>query len=242
MSLGLATYGLAVAAGGLSTLSPCVLPLVPILVASAVSAHRYGAIALALGLATSFTVLGVVLASAGASFGIDEAGVRTFGAILLLLFAVVLLSERLQTQIAQWASSASSSGQSALGRFSFAGLHGQAMLGLMLGLVWTPCVGPTLGATITLASQGENLGQVVATMALFGLGAGIPLVLLGTVSRPVMARIRGKLLSAGKQGKRLLGLALLVIAIAILTGADKQFEAWMLDHAPAWLIDLTTSI
>jgi len=46
----------------------------------------------------------------------------------------------------------------------------------------------------------------------------------------------------GKRGKQLLGLALLAIGIAILTGADKPFEAWALDHAPAWLIDLTTSI
>jgi len=242
MSVGLATYGLAVVAGGLSTLSPCVLPLIPILVASAVSAHRYGAFALALGLAVSFTVLGVLLASVGSSLGISEGGIRMAGALLLLVFAIVLLSDRLQLRFAQWASNVSSSGQTALAGFSFGGLHGQALLGLLLGLVWTPCVGPTLGATITLASQGESLGQVMFTMALFGIGAGIPLVLLGLVSRPVMTRIRGKLFAVGKRGKQLLGIALLAIGIAILTGADKRFEAWALDHAPAWLIDLTTSI
>jgi cytochrome c biogenesis protein CcdA len=242
VSVGLTTYGLAVVAGGLSTLSPCVLPLIPILVASAVSAHRYGAFALALGLAVSFTVLGVLLASVGSSLGISEAAVRMAGAMLLLAFAAVLLSDRLQLRFAQWASTVSSSGQTALAGFSFNGLHGQALLGLLLGLVWTPCVGPTLGATITLASQGESLGQVMLTMALFGVGAGIPLILLGLVSRPVMTRLRGKLFAVGKRGKQILGIALLAIGIAILTGADKQFEAWALDHAPAWLIDLTTSI
>ncbi len=242
MSLGIATYGLAVAAGGLSTLSPCVLPLVPILVASAASAHRYGAIALATGLAASFTALGVLLASAGSALGISEGAVRMVGAILMIAFALVLLSDRLQLRFAQWASMVSGSGQTALAGWSFNGLHGQAMLGLMLGLVWTPCVGPTLGATITLASQGESLGQVVLTMALFGIGAGIPLVLLGLVSRPALARMRGTLSATGKRGKQILGIALLAIGIAILTGADKRFEAWALDRAPAWLIDLTTSI
>jgi len=242
VSLGLATYGLAVAAGGLSTLSPCVLPLVPILVASAASAHRYGAVALALGLALSFTALGVLLASAGSAFGMSEGVVRMAGALLMIGFAVVLLSDRLQLRFAQGSSKVSSSGQSAMAGISFNGLHGQALLGLMLGMVWTPCVGPTLGATITLASQGENLGQVVLTMALFGIGAGLPLVALGMVSRPAMARLRGKLFEAGKRGKQILGIALLAIGIAILTGADKRFEAWALDHAPAWLIELTTSI
>lgn len=242
MSLGIATYGLAVAAGGLSTLSPCVLPLVPILVASAASAHRYGAIALAVGLAASFTALGVLLASAGTALGVSEGAVRMAGAILMIAFALVLLSDRLQLRFAQWSSKASSSGQTALAGMAFNGLHGQALLGLMLGLVWTPCVGPTLGATITLASQGESLAQVVLTMALFGIGAGIPLVLLGLVSRTALARMRGTLFATGKRGKQILGIALLAIGVAILTGADKRFEAWALDRAPAWLIDLTTSI
>ena len=79
-------------------------------------------------------------------------------------------------------------------------------------------------------------------MALFGLGAGLPLVVLGSLSREAMLRVRGKLLSAGKQGKKVLGAVMLLLAAFILTGVDKRFENWMLDVAPAWLTQIGTSL
>ncbi len=242
MAIGPASYGLAVVAGGLSTLSPCVLPLIPILVGTATSAHRFGPYALAFGLALSFTVVGVFITAAGSALGLSESLFRAAGAVLLIAFGIVLLTEKLQERFAVWASGISGAGQNAIAGVRLNGLHGQAVLGLLLGLVWSPCVGPTLGATVTLASQGENLVQTTFIMALFGIGAGIPLVLLGLLSRQVTTRIRGRLLQTGKLGKQILGVALLVIGVAVLTGMDKRFEAWILDVAPSWLIDLTTSV
>jgi cytochrome c biogenesis protein CcdA len=67
VTFGTATYGLGLVAGALSTLSPCVLPLVPVLIASAVNAHRWGAVALGTGLALSFAIIGIFLATVGAS-------------------------------------------------------------------------------------------------------------------------------------------------------------------------------
>ncbi|MFO1319464.1 MAG: cytochrome c biogenesis CcdA family protein [Burkholderiales bacterium] len=242
MAFGPATYGLAALAGTLSTLSPCVLPLVPIVVGTAAAAHRLGPVALGGGLALSFTVVGTFVAALGSAVGLTEAGLRIAGAVLLVAFGVVLLSEGLQSRLAAWTSGLSGAGQNALTSFTFGGLAGQFLLGSMLGLVWSPCVGPTLGATVTLASQGEDLGQVALVMGLFGLGAGIPLVGLGLLSRQVMTRIRGRLLQAGKAGKRVLGAVLLLVGLAVLTGLDKRLEANLLDAFPAWLVDLTTSI
>lgn len=242
MPFGPATYGLAAAAGTLSTLSPCVLPLVPIIVGTAAAAHRLGPFALGAGLALSFTVVGTVVAALGGAIGLTEGGLRIAGAVLLAAFGGLLLSEGLQTRVAAWTSGMSGAGQTAMAALRFDGLHGQAMLGALLGLVWSPCVGPTLGATITLASQGEDLGQVALVMALFGLGAGVPLVGLGLLSRQAMTRVKGRLLRAGKTGKRVLGGLLLAVGLAVLTGWDKRIEAWLLDAFPAWLVDLTTSI
>jgi cytochrome c biogenesis protein CcdA len=121
-------------------------------------------------------------------------------------------------------------------------LPGQFVLGLLLGIVWSPCVGPTLGAAVTLASQGQSLAQVSLLMALFGFGAGLPLVALGLLSRQAMSRIRGRLLAAGQYGKRALGGIMLLLGAAILTGGDKMFEAWIVRESPDWLIALTTSI
>ncbi len=242
MDFGFSAYGLSFAAGGLSTLSPCVLPLVPILLGTAATAHRFGPLALAAGLTLSFTALGVFVASLGASLGLDPALFRDAAAALLIAFGMLLLSAQLQERFALAASGVSGAGQGLLSRLTLDGLPGQFVLGLLLGIVWSPCVGPTLGVAVTLASQGQSLAQVALVMALFGLGAGLPLVALGLVSRQAMLRLRGRLLAAGRIGKQALGGAMLVIGAAILTGGDKLFEAWVLQAAPTWLVELTTSI
>jgi cytochrome c-type biogenesis protein len=88
-------------------------------------------------------------------------------------------------------------GQGALSSLSGDGLASQFGIGLVLGLVWSPCVGPTLGAATTLAAQGRHLGQIALLMMVFGLGAGVPLVLLGGASRASLLWSRRLLASLG---------------------------------------------
>jgi cytochrome c-type biogenesis protein len=239
-----AALGLSFAAGSLSTLSPCVLPIIPILLATAVGAHRLGPLALAAGLALSFTLLGVVLASAGSILGLDGYVLRQAGAVLLVAFGLILLSARLQQRFAGSgvAAGLSGAGNRLLEKLRVDGLAGQFLLGLVLGIAWSPCVGPTLGAAISLASQGRDLAQVTLAMALFGIGAALPLVALGFASRQGIARLRGRLLATGQAGKAVLGALMLAIGVLVLSGADKHFEAWTLDHSPPWLARLTTAI
>ena len=242
MEFGLGTYGLALAAGSLSTLNPCVLPLLPIILGTALVAHRFGPYALAAGLTLSFTLIGVFIASLGIGLGLDQTVFRSVAAILLLVFGIVLLSAPLQEKFAVATSGLSGAGQTLLTKVSLDGLPGQFILGLLLGIVWTPCVGPTFGAAVTLASQGQSLGQVTLVMALFAIGVSIPLIALGLASRKALAKVRDKILTAGKIGKQLLGGIMLLLGGMILSGTDKQFEAWILQAAPEWLVQLTTSI
>lgn len=235
----LSTYFFSLVAGSLSTLSPCVLPLIPILITSALNTHKLGPYALAGGLALSFTVVGVFLATLGASLGLDQETFRVVAAVLLIGFGIILLSSALQERFAVAASGLSNSGQSLLNRISTDSLSGQFMLGLILGVVWSPCVGPTLGAAITLASQGESLWHITLVMALFGIGAGVPLILLGLLSRQAMMRFRDKLLLAGQTGKKVLGALLLLVGLMIILGWDKQLESLALDILPEWLINLS---
>jgi len=131
-------------------------------------------------------------------------------------------------------------GQGMLARFNLDGLHGQFLLGLLLGVVWSPCVGPTLGVAITLASQGEALAQVASVMLVFSLGAGLPLLALGMLSRQAMNKWRGRMMDAGQKAKKMFGVALLLIGVLVLSGADKDFEKWAVNAMPAWMVDLTT--
>ena len=240
MNFGLATYALGLLAGVLSILSPCVLPLVPVLVGSAINAHRWGALALGVGLAVSFTIVGIFLATLGASLGLDADTFRTVGAVILAVFGLILLVPRLQDGFARAAGALSNSGNQLLSRITLQGLTGQFLIGTVLGIVWSPCVGPTLGAATTLASQGRSLGQIGLLMLIFGVGAAAPLVLFGSLSRTGMMRVRGRLLTTGRYGKQLFGLVMLILGILIATGADKSLEAWILDRTPDWLTRITT--
>lgn len=240
MTLDSASAAIALLAGVLSTLSPCVLPLLPLVLGSAVAAHRFGVLALAGGLVLSFTAVGMFVATVGFAIGLDADVFRTVSAVLLAAMGVALLSGALQTRLAIAAGGVSDAGNRLMTRLAPAGLGGQFVVGAILGAVWSPCVGPTLGAASVLAAQGENLAAVAFTMAAFGLGAALPLLLVGSLSRGAMQRWRGRMLGAGRSGKSLLGAGALAVALLILTGADHALEATLVAASPDWLTDLTT--
>jgi len=233
---------LAYAAGMLTILSPCVLPLVPIVLGSAAQAHRWGPFALAAGLVVSFTGVGFLIATAGVSSGIDGDAFRLVGAVLLVLAGVVLLVPRAQawltriaTPLANWANAK----QARMERF---GLAGQAGIGVLLGLVWSPCIGPTLGAATVLAAQGTDLGGVALVMAAFGLGIATVLVALALATRGLLSRWRGRLMQAGGRGKSVLGGILMIVGLLIFTGGDKLIEGTVIAASPDWLIEASTAI
>ncbi len=224
---------LAYAAGALTILSPCVLPLVPIVLASAAQRHRFAPLALAAGLVVAFTTTGFIVAAFGQALGLDTLIVRAAGAVVLCIAGIILLTPPLQavitrvtTPLAAWASrrQADIDGKT--------GLWGQAAIGALLGIVWAPCVGPTLGAAIALAAEGRDLGEVALVMTAFGLGIASVLMVIAVVARSTFTRWRGRMMMAGGRGKAALGILLLLIGIAILTGFDRQIEAFVLDHLP----------
>ena len=160
--------------------------------------------------------------------------------ITLGLLGLVLMSGGLQRRFAAATAGIGDAGNSLIAQMRLDGLWGQFAIGLVLGVVWSPCVGPTLGAAVVLASQGSQLPQVALLMGIFGLGAALPVVVLAYVSRNTMFKMRGTFLQAGKTGKMVLGAIMVALAVLILTGADKPIETWLVEHSPAWLTTLTT--
>lgn len=236
-----ATFGLAFLAGLLSALSPCVLPLLPLVLGAAAAEHKWAPALLALGVALSFVVIGLFVATVGFSIGLDDAFFRNAAAAVMIALGVILLVPGLQARVAAAGGPLSDRLSSAFGGApARSGLFGQFGVGLLLGAVWSPCVGPTLGAASVLASRGENLAAVAGAMGVFGLGAAAPLLLLGLFSRKAFARWRDPLLSAGKRLKQAMGLIFLAIGLAIVSGADKTLEAQLVAASPAWLTELTT--
>lgn len=238
--LGGGSVALGLLAGIFSTLSPCVLPLLPMVVGGAASAGSAGVWLLAAGLAISFTAIGLFVATIGFAIGLDGAVFRTISALMLAAVGLVLLSSALQARFATAAGGVSDTGSRWLERLSPQGSGGQLAVGLMLGAVWAPCVGPTLGTASMLAAQRQDLGAVAMVMLAFGLGAALPLLIIASLSRQALARWRGRMMRAGATGKAAFGAVALVTAVFILTGADRAVETWAVDHSPAWLTDMTT--
>lgn len=236
----LGTLDLAFVAGALTILSPCVLPLLPIVLTTAGSQGRLGPVALGLGVVLSFVTVGLFVALVGFSIGLDGHFFRNIAAVILVFIGLVLLIPVLQNRVSLWASPISGWAQDKLGRFTSTGLLGQFGVGLLLGTVWSPCVGPTLGAASLLASQGKDIYHVVFTMTAFAIGVGIPLVLIGLLSRSALQKSRGTVLSASRAFKSVLGIILVVLGLLILSGYDKHVEAALVEASPAWLTTLTT--
>jgi cytochrome c biogenesis protein CcdA len=235
------SYGLAFVAGLLSILSPCVLPLLPIVLGTAASEHKWGPAALAAGLSLSYVVVGIFVATIGFSIGLGADLFRTVGAALLVIVGGVLLVPGLQTRLAMAGGPVGNWFDERIHGASFSGVGGQFGAGLMLGAVWSPCVGPTLGAALLLAAQARELPQVALTMLLFGLGAGLPLAALGMLSREALPRWRQRLGAAGKGMTAAFGALLVAMGMLILTGLDKVVETALVDASPDWLTRLTTS-
>ena len=174
---------LAFVAGVLTMLSPCVLPLLPIVLGAAQSSHRLGPAALGLGLALSFTLVGLFVATVGFAIGLDGDLFRKIGGVIMVGVGGILMIPGAQRALAAAGGPLTGWAHEPMRRLEEEGPFGQALMGLLLGLVWAPCVGPTLGAASVLAAQGDNLGMVALTMLTFGIGAALPLVLIGLASR-----------------------------------------------------------
>ena len=113
---------------------------------------------------------------------------------------------------------------------------------MLLGLVWSPCIGPTLGAATVLAAQGQNLVEVAGVMFAFGLGIATVLLLIATATRSFLGRWRGRMMQAGGKGKAILGGLLVFVGVLILTGGDHLIEGLLIQISPDWLTDLTTMV
>ena len=237
--MGIGSLVLAFAAGALSILSPCVLPILPLVLGAAASAQRFGSLALAGGLAISFTVLGLFIATVGFAAGIGADVFRYGAAAIMAVVGIVLLFPRLQVQLAA-ASGPVANWTDRHFAAKDGGALGQFGVGLLLGAVWSPCVGPTLGAASLLASQGHDLLQVGLTMFAFGLGAAVPLLALGAVSREAMMRWRNQIMTASYGAKIALGILFIAIGLFVMLGIDKKIEAILVDVSPQWLTNLTT--
>ena len=238
MSVG--AVALAFVAGALTSLSPCVLPILPVVLGAAASERKYGPVVLAAGLAISFVVVGLFVATIGYSIGLTTELFRQVAAALMVMLGAVLIFSPLQSRLALASAPIANWTDRHFGGERGSGYASQFWVGVLLGAVWTPCVGPTLGAASLLAARGRDLPQVAASLLVFGIGAALPLLIIGLLSREALQRWRKQALSVSHAMKAALGVLLILIGVLVLAGFDKHLETVLVNASPQWLTDLTT--
>lgn len=227
-------------AGALTTLSPCVLPVLPFVLFAALDKHRFGPLALAAGMATTFAAVGMLISGAGLAIDLSGDTVRYTAAALMAVFGVVLLSSRLQQRFAVVSAPLTNWLNQSTGRFGPGGVGGQFALGAILGAVWSPCSGPTLGTAVTLAASSQTVAKAGAIMLFFGLGASVPLLAIAYGSRATLKHRKATFQRIAQFAKPVLGGAVLAAALLVLSGLDKVIEAELVRSMPDWLTTLTT--
>lgn len=233
---------LAYLAGLLTLINPCVLPVLPIVLGSALQASRAGPVALAAGMALSFVVLGVTVAGFGHLIGINEQTIAQAGAVLMIGFGLILLVPRFSAAFSTATAGLAAGADARMDSLERTGVRGQFVGGILLGAVWSPCVGPTLGGAISLASQGESLGWAAAIMIAFAAGVATLIIGLGTVARSFLMRRKTLLRAIAERSRPVLGAIFVLVGTAILFRLHHIVEAWAVDHMPEWLLNLSVSI
>lgn len=221
------SIGLAVLGGLVTVLSPCVLPILPILVGRSLQSHRYGPVAMVTGLIAGFALAGSLLGITASWFA-GLSNVLRYVAIAILIFLGLL------TLFPQWSYQLWSKIPIAqnLKEPQRVGLAGEFWVGTQLGLLWTPCAGPVLGGILVLAAVEKQVASAFGLLMAYGIGAAIPLVAIAYGGRALGKRILG-LRSATGIVQRVGGVLILSTAIAILMGWDVEIQLWLAPYFPA---------
>lgn len=226
-------------AGLLTLINPCVLPVLPIVLVGALNASKSGPVALAAGMSVSFVTFGVLVTAFGSTIGLTQESLAQIGAALMIAFGSILVVPLFARRFEMATAGIASGADQQMNSLDAGSLRGQFLGGLLLGTVWSPCIGPTLGGAIALASQGENLGFVTLIMIAFSLGVSTFIVGLGLGARETL-RARAMVFSGlAERSKPLIGATFIAVGLMLVFKVHYRVEEWLLNIMPIWLQDLS---
>lgn len=216
-------------AGLLTLINPCVLPVLPIVLATALQASALGPIALAAGMGISFVTVGIAVVGFGQLIGVNSDSVAQLGALVMVGFGLVILLPRLSSGFSRMLAGTA-------GRADQSDSHtiaGQFIGGLLLGIVWSPCVGPTLGGAIALASQGENLTWAGLIMTAFAFGVATIIIATAYRARKLLKRNRDKMQVLSRLSQPLIGAVFILVGTTLYFKLHHPIESWASTHCPS---------
>ncbi len=219
------SLSLAILGGLLTIIFPCVLPILPLVLGRSFKTHRFGPIALVAGLICGFAAIGSLLGIASSWFAGFANILRGVAIAALIFFGLLSIFPKLSYWVfSRWQ----------FGNFrepEQPNLWGEFAIGTQLGLLWTPCAGPALGSILVLAAVKHDILAALILLTFYGLGAGIPLLILAYTSRYLSQSWRWIIPHTAKL-QRIGGILMTGTAIAILLGWDVEIQLWLLPLFP----------
>ena len=215
------------------------LPILPIVIATSVQASKHAPIALAAGMSTSFVLLGLTVSAVGPALGLSDEIVSRSAALLMVAFGLFLLVPLLGKKFTVATTAISKIADAGITATVSQGLVGQFLGGALLGAVWSPCIGPTLGAAIALASQGVDLIYATLIMTSFALGVSTLVFIFSFATKSWLERNIRWMRVLSKQSRTTLGSTFIIIGFGIFFQFNHTIDTWLINHLPTWLIDFS---
>jgi cytochrome c biogenesis protein CcdA/thiol-disulfide isomerase/thioredoxin len=226
----------AVVAGAGTALTPCVLPVLPALLAATGTGGHRRPLGVILGLVATFTLAIVALASVIDGVGLPDGTVRMLAVVVLLVFGASLLVPSLAARIEAPLTRLARFGPSDRGDGFWSGL----LVGAGLGFVYAPCAGPILAAVVSVSATRGASGELVAVALGYAAGSAVVLLLIAYGGRRLLDRLRAA--GRGPAVQRVLGVVMVATAVAVATDLDVRFQTALANDFPSFLTNPTRSL
>jgi cytochrome c biogenesis protein CcdA/thiol-disulfide isomerase/thioredoxin len=217
-------------AGAGTAVSPCVLPVLPALLSAGATGGRRRPLGVVLGLAATFTITIVGLATVVDGVGLGDSATRDVAIAVLLAFGLLIAMPALAARLEAPLSRLARFGPRSVGRGFWSGIA----VGAALGFVYAPCAGPVLAAVV---SVGAASGRTLPVGLAYALGSAVVLLVLALAGRAVLARV-----PRGPSLQRVLGGVMVLTAVAMALQLDVRFQSALANHLPAAVVNPTKSL
>jgi len=222
----------AVVAGVLTIASPCILPLLPILLGVSLGhTSKTRPLFIVAGFVLVFSMAALLLSVLARHTGLDAGAVRTAGIVVLAVFGICMLWSKpfdiLAAHISRLTAGAArvgGTGQGNLGGF---------ILGMTLGIVWTPCAGPVLGSVLTLVALQKEFLTAAILLVAYALGAGVPMLVIAYASQYFSQRITS-IARYSRALQQIFGVVIILLAVALYFNYDTLLYTQLLNYWPAF--------
>lgn len=222
-------------AGIVTIFSPCILPILPVVLSGSVTGGKRKPLGIIAGFVVSFTFFTLFLATIVKLVGIRADSLRLVSVIVIFLFGASLVSSKMQALIEQAFTKLSGFAPRTQTQ---SGFLGGVLIGISLGLIWTPCVGPILASVISLAITGQVSSSTFFITLAYSLGTALPMLAITYGGRELLQK-HPKLIANTGRIQKVFGVLMIFTAIAIYSNLDRKFQTFILEKFPNYGVGLT---